>query len=156
MDRGLAVILTACAGGLVAMQAPINAGLGKATGGLPAALISFSVGSALLAAIVVLSGKAGGLASATDVSWYYLAGGLLGAAYVTTALLAVPAIGVILAMVVTWIGAGGVAAATVTGQLTFSVVVDRLGLFGLDQVAITPARVLGVALLLVGTFLVIR
>jgi transporter family-2 protein len=145
MDRGLAVILTACAGGLVAMQAPINAGLGKATGGLPAALISFSVGSALLAAIVVLSGKAGGLASATDVSWYYLAGGLLGAAYVTTALLAVPAI-----------GAGGVAAATVTGQLTFSVVVDRLGLFGLDQVAITPARVLGVALLLVGTFLVIR
>ncbi|HEX5711689.1 MAG TPA: DMT family transporter [Solirubrobacterales bacterium] len=145
MDRGMAVILTACAGGLVATQAPINAGLAKATGGLPAALISFSVGSALLAAIVVLSGKAGGLASATDVSWYYLLGGLLGAAYVTTALLAVPAI-----------GAGGVAAATVTGQLTFSVVVDRLGLFGLDQVAITPTRVLGVALLLVGTFLVIR
>jgi len=145
VDRGLAVLLTACAGGLVAMQAPINSGLGKATGGLPAALISFSVGAALLAAIVVLSGKAGGLASATEVSWYYLAGGLLGAAYVTTALLAVPAI-----------GAGGVAAATVTGQLTFSVVVDRLGLFGLDEVPITPARIVGVGLLLFGTFLVIR
>ena len=145
MDRGLAVLLTAGAGGLIALQAPINAGLGRATGSLAAALVSFMVGTVALAAIVVLSGKAGGLASATDVSWYYLAGGLLGAAYVTTALLAVPAI-----------GAGGVAAATVTGQLTFSVVVDRLGLFGLDQVAITPARVLGVALLLVGTFLVIR
>ena len=145
MDRGLAVLLTACAGGLVALQAPINAGLGKATGGLPAALISFSVGSALLAAIVVLSGKAGGLTSAFDVSWYYLLGGLLGAAYVTTALLAVSAI-----------GAGGVAAATVTGQLTFSVVVDRLGLFGLDEVPISPARLLGVGLLLAGTFLVIR
>jgi transporter family-2 protein len=145
VDRGLAVILTACAGGLVAMQAPINGGLGKATGALPAALISFAVGSALLAAIVVLSGKAGGLASATEVSWYYLIGGLLGAAYVTTALLAVSAI-----------GAGGVAAATVTGQLTFSVVVDRFGLFGLDQVPITPARCVGVGLLLVGTFLVIR
>ena len=145
MDRGLAVLLTACAGGLVATQAPINAGLAKATGGLPAALISFSVGSALLAAIVVLSGKAGGLTSAFDVSWYYLIGGLLGAAYVTTALLAVPAI-----------GAGGVAAATVTGQLTFSVVVDRLGLFGLDEVPISPARLIGVGLLLAGTFLVIR
>jgi bacterial/archaeal transporter family-2 protein len=145
VDRGLAVLLTACAGGLVAMQAPINAGLGKATGWLPAALISFSVGSALLAAIVVLSGKAGGLTSAFDVSWYYLAGGLLGAAYVTTALLAVSAI-----------GAGGVAAATVTGQLTFSVLVDRFGLFGLDEVPISPARLLGVALLLAGTFLVIR
>ncbi len=95
--------------------------------------------------IVVLSGKAGGLSSTFDVSWYYLVGGLLGAVYVTTALLAVAAI-----------GAGGVAAATVTGQLTASVVIDRLGLFGLDQVALSPERLLGVGLLLAGTFLVIR
>ena len=145
MDRGLAVILTACAGGLVALQAPINAGLGKATGGLPAALVSFSVGSALLAAIVVLSGKAGGLASTFDVSWYYLLGGLLGAAYVTTALLAVSAI-----------GAGGVAAATITGQLIASVAIDRLGLFGLEQTSLDPGRVAGVVLLLVGTVLIVR
>jgi transporter family-2 protein len=145
MDKGLAVLLTACAGGLVALQAPINAGLGKATGGLAAALVSFSVGSLALAAIVVLSGKAAGLGSTFDVNWYYLAGGLLGAAYVTTALVAVSAI-----------GAGGVAAATVTGQLTAAVVVDRLGLFGLDQVPITPARIAGVGLLLAGTFLILR
>lgn len=145
MDKGLAVVLTACAGGLVALQAPINAGLGKATGGLPAALVSFSVGSLCLAAIVVLSGKAGGLGSTFDVSWYYLLGGLLGAAYVTNALIAVSAI-----------GAGGVAAATVTGQLTASVVIDRLGLFGLDQVPLSVARVAGVALLFAGTYLVLR
>lgn len=145
MDKGVAVVLTACAGGLVALQAPINANLGKATGGLPAALVSFSVGSLCLAAIVVLSGKAGGLGSTFDVSWYYLLGGLLGAAYVTTALTAVSAI-----------GAGGVAAATVTGQLTASVVIDRLGLFGLDQVPLSFARVAGVALLLAGTYLVLR
>ncbi|HEX5610703.1 MAG TPA: DMT family transporter [Solirubrobacterales bacterium] len=145
MDRSLAVLLTAGAGGLIALQAPINAGLGKATGSLPAALVSFGVGSIALAAIVVLSGRAGGLASATDVNWYYLVGGLLGAVYVTTALL-----------VVSTIGAGGVAAATVTGQLIASVVVDRLGLFGLDEVALGPERLLGVALLLAGTFLVVR
>jgi transporter family-2 protein len=145
VDKGLAVVLTACAGGLVAMQAPINAGLGKATGGLPAALVSFSVGSLCLAAIVVLSGKAAGLGSTFDVSWYYLVGGLLGAAYVTTALLAVSSI-----------GAGGVAAATVTGQLTAAVVIDRLGLFGLDQVPLSFSRVAGIALLLAGTFLVLR
>jgi len=145
VDKGLAVILTACAGGLVALQAPINSGLGKATGGLPAALVSFSVGSLCLAAIVVLSGRAAGLGSTFDVSWYYLVGGLLGAVYVTTALTAVSAI-----------GAGGVAAATVTGQLTASVVIDRLGLFGLDQVPISFARVAGVGLLFVGTYLVLR
>jgi transporter family-2 protein len=145
VDRGLAVILTAAAGGLIAMQAPINSGLGKATGGLPAAFVSFAVGSLALAAIVVLSGKAGGLGSTFDVSWYYLLGGLLGALYVATAL-----------TVISSIGAGGVAAATVTGQLTASVAIDRLGLFGLDQVALSPERLVGVGLLLAGTFLIIR
>jgi bacterial/archaeal transporter family-2 protein len=145
VDKGVAVILTAVAGGLIALQAPINAGLGKATGSLAAALVSFLIGTVALAAIVVLSGNAGGLGSSLDVSWYYLLGGLLGAVYVVNALIAVSAI-----------GAGGVAAATVAGQLTASVVIDRLGLFGLDQVALSPARVVGVVLLLVGTLLVVR
>ncbi len=116
MDRGVAVILTAAAGGLIALQAPLNAGLGRATGGLPAALVSFGVGTLALAALVLLAGKAGGLSASFGVSWYYLLGGLLGAVYVTNALIAVSVI-----------GAGGVAAATVTGQLTASVVIDRLG-----------------------------
>lgn len=145
MDKGLAVVLTAVAGGLIALQAPINAGLGKATGNLPAALVSFLIGTAALAVIVALSGKAGGLGSTFDVSWYYLLGGLLGAIYVFNALVAVSVI-----------GAGGVAAATIFAQLTASVAIDRLGLFGLDEVPLTPERVLGVALLLAGTILVVR
>jgi bacterial/archaeal transporter family-2 protein len=145
VDRGVAVILTAFAGGLIALQAPINAGLAKQTGGLPAAFVSFAVGTLALGAIVVLSGKAGDLSSTFDVSWYYLLGGLLGAFYVTNALFAVSVI-----------GAGGVAALTVAGQLTASVVIDRLGLFGLDQVPLGPQRIIGVALLLAGTVLVVR
>ena len=145
MDRGLAVVFTAIAGGLIAAQAPINATLGKATGNLAAALVSFSIGTAALAAIVVLSGKAGGLGNSFDVSWYYLLGGLLGAIYVFNALVAVSAI-----------GAGGVAAATIFGQLTASVAIDRLGLFGLDEVPLTPERIVGVVLLLAGTVLVVR
>ena len=129
-SRSLAVLLTA-----VRRRPDRPAGADQrrprqATGSLPAALVSFAVGTIALAAIVVLSGKAGGLGSTFDVSWYYLLGGLLGAVYVTNALIAVSAI-----------GAGGVAAATVTGQLTASVVIDRLGLFGLDQVPLSPERV---------------
>jgi len=145
VDKGLAVVLTAVAGGLIALQAPINAGLGRETGSLPAALVSFLIGTVALAAIVVLSGKAGGLGATFEVSWYYLLGGLLGAVYVANALVAVSAI-----------GAGGVAAATVAGQLTASVAIDRLGLFGLDQIPLSPERLLGVALLMVGTVLVVR
>ena len=145
MDKGTAVLFTAGAGGLIALQAPINAGLAKATGDLPSALISFLVGTAALLLIVVVSGKAGGISHATDVRWYYLLGGLLGAIYVANALVAVSSI-----------GAGGVAAATIAGQLTASVVADRLGILGLEQVALSPLRLLGVALLLVGTVLIVR
>jgi transporter family-2 protein len=145
MDRGLAVLLTAVVGGVLALQAPINAGLGRATGALPAALVSFTVGTVLLAVIVGLSGEAGGLGSTFDVRWYYLVGGVLGAAYVTVALIAVKSI-----------GAGGVAAATITGQLATAVVIDRLGILGLERTAITGGRVVGVALLLAGTYLLVR
>ena len=145
MDRGLAVLLTAIVGGILALQAPINAGLGRATGQLPAALVSFIAGTLLLAALVVLAGDVGGLKSTFDVRWYYLIGGVLGAAYVTMALIAVRSI-----------GAGGVAAATITGQLAASVVIDRLGILGLERTPLGAGRIAGVALLLAGTYLVVR
>lgn len=145
MDRGVAVFLMAVVGGLIALQPAINAGLGRATGNIAAAFVSFAVGTVVLATIVVIAGQAGGISSAFDVRWYYLLGGVLGAAYVFTALVTVSSI-----------GAGGVAAATITGQLTLSVIIDRLGILGLEQQPITADRVAGVVLLLAGTFLIVR
>src|SRR6201985_871953 len=136
MDRGVAVILTAFVGGLVALQAPLHSGRGRQTGTLPAGRVFFTLGTLILLVIVIASGDTGGLRSTFDVRWYYLVGGLLGAAYVTVALISVRTI-----------GAGGVAAATITGQLTTAVVIDRLGIFGLEQVPLSLTRVLGIALL---------
>jgi len=146
VDRTLvAALATVVVGSLIALQAPINSGLGKVTWTMPAAAISFLVGTLLLLGIVFVTGEAGSLAEAADVRWYYLLGGLLGAAYVTTVLLTVRTL-----------GAGGVTAATVAGQLTMSVVIDRLGFLGLDETPITLTRVIGVLLLFAGTVLVIR
>ena len=146
MDRTLlAALATIVVGALIALQAPINSGLGKAAGTMPAAAISFTVGTLLLLGIVVVSGEIGSLAKAADIRWYYLIGGVLGAAYVTTVLLTVRTL-----------GAGGVTAATVAGQLTMSVVIDRLGFLGLEETPITLTRILGVLLLFAGTVLVIR
>ena len=145
MDRGFAVLIMAIVGGCIALQAPINAGLGKSTGNFAAATISFAVGTVILAMIVAISGRTEGLSNVTHVEWYYLLGGALGAAYVFSAL-----------ALVSQIGAGGVAAATVTGQLTTSVLLDRIGFLGLEQTPLTLGRVLGVALLLAGTYLVVR
>ena len=144
--KAIAVLATAAAGGLVAMQAPINSGLGKTIGSLPAASFSFAIGLVALVGITLVSGEGfGRLGDVGGLSWYYLIGGLLGAVYVTTVLISVRTL-----------GAGGVTAATIAGQLTLSVVLDQLGVLGLAQREITPARVVGVALLAVGVFLVVR
>jgi bacterial/archaeal transporter family-2 protein len=142
---GVAIALTACAGGLVAMQAPINSKLGKAAGTFAAASISFLIGTAILIAITAVSGKGANLSEASKLPWYYFAGGALGAAYVTTVRVSVRTL-----------GAGGVTAATIAGQLSTSVLIDRLGILGLPEKQVTVARVAGVLLLAAGVFLIVR
>ena len=44
----------------------------------------------------------------------------------------------------------------IVGQLTASVVIDRLGVLGLEQVTISLDRVIGIGLLLLGTYLIVR
>jgi bacterial/archaeal transporter family-2 protein len=145
MERWLAVVLMAVAGGLVALQPALNSGLGRAVGGLSAAMISFGIGTLVLAAVVLVAGQGGGLAATGQVPWYYLAGGVLGALWVAFSIPAVRSI-----------GAGGVVAATIAGQLSGAVVADRLGILGLEQVSITPARIAGITLLAAGTYLIVR
>jgi transporter family-2 protein len=146
VDRGLAVALTAVVGGFIALQAPINSTLGQRVGSFQAAFLSFAIGTALLALIAALArGGLGQLPDARGLPWYYLTGGLLGAAYVTTVLVTVRAL-----------GAGAVVAATIAGQLSASVALDHFGLLGVERQPITLTRVLGVALLALGVYLIVR
>jgi transporter family-2 protein len=146
MGRGAAVLLTAFTGGLVALQAPVNSILGRAVGTWQAAFLSFAIGTCALACIAALAtGGLGRLADVRHVPWYYLTGGLLGAAYVTSILVTVRTL-----------GAGGIVAATVAAQLAVSVVVDHFGLIGVTKQPITLAKVAGLVLLGLGTYLVVR
>jgi transporter family-2 protein len=144
MTKGIALLLSAFAGMLVSMQPPINSRLGHAAGTFAAATISFLVGTVVLFAVAALSGGThlGGL---RGVPWWYFAGGLIGAVFVASSLVTVRTL-----------GAGGVVAATIAGQLTGSVVIDQFGLLGLSKQPLTLARVIGIALLAVGVFLVVR
>jgi bacterial/archaeal transporter family-2 protein len=54
------------------------------------------------------------------------------------------------------LGAGGVTAATIAGQLAASVAVDHFGLLGVERQPVTALRIVGVALLAGGVFLVVR
>jgi len=142
--RRLAVGFIVVASLALAAQAPINAGLGDEVGGLEAALVNFVVGSLVLALAVLVGRSAAGVPAALRVPRRYLLGGLIGAAYVTASVL-----------LVRTIGAGGIAAATITGQLTSSVALDRAGALGLDRRPLTPLRIAAVGLLIAGTFLVV-
>jgi len=148
MDKGLtAGLATVTVGALIALQAPINSTLGRSIGSIAAASVNFLVGTTLLVLITLLfSGGFGEVSGSRGLAWYYwLGGGLAGAAYVTTVLLTVREL-----------GAGGVTAATITGQLTASLVIDRLGVLGLAETPVTAARVAGAVLLAVGTVLIVR
>ena len=146
MDRGAAVVLTAFVGGLIALQAPINSQLGRTVGTFQGALVSFVLGTIVLAMIAAFAkGGFGTIADAKGLSWYYLTGGVLGAIYVTTVLVTVRSL-----------GAGPVVAATIAGQLSASLVVDQLGILGVEKDPITAVKVVGVVLLAAGVFLIVR
>ena len=146
MDRGAAVVLTAFVGGLIALQAPINSQLVRTGGTFQAAFLSFLLGTVVLAVIAALAkGSFSQVPEARNLSWYYLTGGILGAIYVTTVLVTVRSL-----------GAGPVVAATIAGQLSASLVVDQLGILGVEKDPITVTKVVGVLLLAAGVFLIVR
>jgi transporter family-2 protein len=145
MDRAVALILALAAGGLVAFQPPANAQLGHHVGDLGAAFVSLLISLAIVTVLLFVAGQPSRLSSLSGFRVEYVLGGIAGAGIVAISLVAVRPL-----------GAGGVTAALVGGQLIVSVVIDRLGLLGLHQVQIGWERVLGVVLVIVGALLVTR
>lgn len=147
MSKELAVLATALAGGLVGAQAPVNNVVSEKVGSLGAVAVNFFVGTTLILVIVFVF--AGGFEidkGADSPAWYYwLFGGIAGVVIVLTSL-----------VTVRQLGAGGVTAAVIAGQLTSSVVLDRLGVLGLEERAVTWDKLLGIALLAAGTILIVR
>jgi transporter family-2 protein len=128
------------------MQAPINSRLGRSVGSVEAATFSFLVGTTALVLILLIArGGIGGLAHVGRAPWWALVGGLLGAIYVSVALVAVRTL-----------GASGLTAVVIGGQLAISVAIDRFGLLGVARQSVGVQRILGLVLLAVGVVLVVR
>ena len=147
MSKELAVLVTVAAGGVVAAQAPANNVISQRLGDLGAVTVNFIAGTVLVLFIAFVF--AGGIhveESVESPAWYYwVLGGLGGVAIVLATLVAVREL-----------GAGGVTAAVIAGQLSLSVVLDRLGVLGLDERVITWEKLVGIALLAAGTVLIVQ
>jgi transporter family-2 protein len=144
MDRALAIAATIFVGGLIAFQPPVNSQLAKHISAIGAVFVSTAIASVVLLVIyVVTQGGFGDLRGMREAHPYELTGGLMGAVLVTVSLLTVRRL-----------GAGGVVAATVAGQLIVSALLDRAGVLGLEKVGLTTPRLLGIGLLVIGTLLI--
>lgn len=143
MTRLLAVLATFAVGALIAVQPPVNSELAKRTSVVAAAFIATTIAALALALLALVLGEAGQVRRVPHIPPLYLTGGLMGAVLVSVSLVTVRTL-----------GAGGVVAATVSGQLVVAAILDKYGVLGLDRIGLTPARVAGFVLLLAGTALV--
>jgi transporter family-2 protein len=145
MKLDIAVFIALAAGLAGGLQAAVAGEFGKRAGVLEATAVSASLGALLVIALTVLRGRGfpGIVDAFREPAWLWLAG-LLGGFYVITLTFAPPRIGTLATIGV-----------LIVGQLITGALVDSLGLFG-DPVRFDLARGLGIALLVVGSLLVLR
>jgi transporter family-2 protein len=133
------------AGAMLPIQFGVNAQLARwVESPLRASLVSFAVGTLVLlvAALPLLRGWPGAerLGAAP---WWVWVGGALGAFYVLGSIVTAPRLGAVTLV-----------ALILAGQAAASLVIDHFGWVGFPEHAVTPGRVLGVALLAAGVVLV--
>jgi transporter family-2 protein len=133
-------------GCLIPLQAAVNnqlkAHLGNST--VMASFVSFAVGTLALGAIAAAGDtRWKALAGLGDAKAWQLTGGLLGAVFVFGTTLLAPRIGV-----------AKMVALILAGQVIVSILLDHYGWVGLAVREITPLRLAGAGLVVVGVLLV--
>ena len=141
----LLIPIIALAGAGLTVQAATNSRMRLAVGS-PTLGAAFSFTFSLLTVLALTAtgifGKAnpGGAAGAP---WWAWLGGFIGACYVTISIISVPRVGATVTF-----------GSIIVGQLAAAVLIDTFGWLNVERVPLSPARALGVLLLLAGLALV--
>jgi transporter family-2 protein len=139
----LAVALAVLAGLAGSVQVAVMGRFGGRIGVFEA--LTFSTAVQLVFSVVILVAARGGVGGLPQTfktpAWMWI-GGLMGLTVVTAITFAQPRI-----------GATATIGILIAGQILMGAIIDRFGLFGVDQIAISPARGLGIALLGIGAAL---
>ena len=142
----LFTLVALVAGGMIALQAPINAEAASRLGNpVSAATMSFCVGTIALIALTLLFARGSTNLGALQTMPLYmlLGGGLLGAVYVTVNIVLAPKIGI-----------AAIMALGIAGQLVTALLLDRFGMFELAIRELSVGRLSGAILVLVGALMV--
>lgn len=139
------VLLVGLAGGVaVGLQGPLTSLMSQRIGTMESVFI-VHLGGALLAGLIVLAARGGNLAAWRTVPWYALAAGAFGLVVLSAVSIAIPRIGV--ATTVTLV---------VVAQLVTGALLDHYGLLGASVRSLDPIRLIGIAILFLGTWLIVQ
>jgi transporter family-2 protein len=140
----LAVALAVLGGLAGSVQVAVMGRFGGRVGVMEALALSTAI-QLVVSIAVLLAIRGGGIGGlrhvASTPAWMWI-GGLMGFTVVTSITFAQPRI-----------GATAVIGILIAGQLVMGALIDRFGLFGVDQIAISPARLAGIVLLGIGAAL---
>jgi len=140
MSHWIFLAAAAAAGVLMAVQGSLNGALSKIIGTLEGNFIVHAVGLVLVVILLFVFGLGrGDLTRAGEAPWYLYLGGVINVAILYGVMFAVAEV-----------GSGNATTAIIVGQLTMALIIDWLGLFGLEQHAMTWIRGLGLLLMGVG------
>ena len=141
------MLLALAAGAMMPTQAATNNKMAIVVDSpILSAFISFFIGTIALFIYVLISGvPLGNLASAKEAPAIAWLGGLLGAFFVTAAVMLVPRLGV--AMTFSLI---------IAGQMIVTLIIDHFGLLGVPMREVSLARIGGILLIAAGVVVIRR
>jgi transporter family-2 protein len=140
----LAVIVGLLGGLAVGLQGPLASLMSQQVGTLGSVFI-IHLGGAVMAGLLLLVMGGGNLGAWRSVPWYVLGAGVFGLIVLSAVSYTIPRIGA--ATTVTLI---------VVAQLILSTLLDHFGLLGTSVRPIDPSRMLGMAVLFLGTWLMVH
>ena len=145
-STAFAAVLAFAAGLGGAVQIAVQGRLGDRVGSLEALTTAALIGGVIaLTALLVVRRSLAGVGDALTGPKWLLLGGAMGAFIVFAITVAGPRIGVV-----------ATTAFLIAAQFSLAAVIDRYGWFGVDQVAFSRPRVLGIGLLVIGAALTLR
>lgn len=138
----LMVILAVAGGALLSVQAAVNGRLGATQGAIRATFLTFMVGTAFSAVLVIFLEPARSV-TILDVPKWQLMGSFLGLVYVLTMVFAVQRIGTAIATV-----------AVILGQLAMSILIDSFGWLGNSAIPLSWNRLLAAVCLAIALWFI--
>jgi transporter family-2 protein len=139
------LIITAAIGGIaVTLQAQFMGIMDRSIGTLESMFITYGSGG-LLVSIAMLVSRGGNLAAWENVPWYALTSGLLGLVIVGTIGYSTPRLGLVAALTI-----------FVASQFIMGAMLDHFGILGADLRPLDLTRLIGMGVMLLGVWLVIR